>query len=42
VGHLAKNCKLEQKMKNKSIQEVLYNENKENNNKEASFVENLE
>jgi len=36
VGHLAKNCMLGQKIKNKSIQEVFHNENKENNNKEAT------
>ena len=39
VGHLAKDCRTRQKMKNKSVQEDLDNENK---NKQVSFVRGLE
>ena len=41
VGYLTKNYKLGQ-MKNKSIQEELENKDKEDNNKEVSFVKDLE
>jgi len=39
VGHLAKNCRLGQKMKNRSIQKEL---DKEGSNKEEGFVGGLE
>ena len=41
LGHLAKNCRLEQK-KNRSIEEKLEDEDKEDNGKEAGFVKGLE
>ena len=39
VGHLTKNCRSEQKIKNKSIQEET---DKKDNDKEKSFVKGLE
>ena len=38
VEYLIKNCRLEQKMKSRSIHEELGNEDKEDNNKGADFV----
>ena len=37
VEHLVKNCKLKQKIKNRSIQEK--SDNKKDNDKEADFIE---
>ena len=42
VGHFAKNCRSGQKMKVRSIQDDLDNEDKEDNNKEKDFVKGLE
>jgi len=42
VGYFAKNCRSGQKMKVRSIQDDLDNEDKENNNKEKDFVRGLE
>ena len=39
MEHLAKNCRLGQNMKNKSVQE---DSDKENNDKQESFVEGSE
>jgi len=39
VEHLAKNCRSEQKMKNRSIQKE---SDKEDNNKQESFIEGSE
>ena len=42
VGYLAKNCRLEQKIKNRSIQKDSENKKKEENVREMGFVEGLE
>ena len=42
VGHFVKNCRLGQKIKNRSIQDDLDNEDKEDNNKKEDLVRSLE
>jgi len=42
VGHLAKNCRAGQKIKNRSVKVNLENKNKKNNDREVGFVQDLE
>ena len=42
VGHLAKNCRAGQKIKNRSVQENSEDKNKKNNDREVGFVKDLE
>jgi len=42
IGYLVKDCRLEKRMKNQSIQKDSDDKDKENNNKEKSFVKGLE
>ena len=42
VEHLAKDCRSEQKIKNRNTQEESYNKDKNNNDIEAGFVRGLE
>ena len=42
IGYLVKDCRLEKRMKNWSIQKDSDDKDKENNNKEGGFVKGLE
>jgi len=42
VEHLAKDCRIRKKLKNKSIQEELDDKDNDNNDKEMGFVTGLE